>query len=118
MKSLILLCGGKSTRFPNMRPKWLLTHPDGKLMVEKAIEKLDLHKFDRVIIPILKEHAQQYQAELILHQIFGDRVEIILIDPTSGPAETTKQAIVLANIIGPFIVKDCDNSVVFDMPAE
>ncbi len=114
MKSLILPCAGRSTRFPGMRPKWLLTYPDGKLMIEKAIEQLDLQKFDRVIIPILREHAEHYQAELILRQVFGNSVEILLVDPTNGPAQTVSIALRLANVQGPFVVKDCDNSVVFD----
>ena len=26
MNTLIIPCAGKSNRFPNMKPKWLLTH--------------------------------------------------------------------------------------------
>jgi len=29
MSTLIVPCGGKSSRYPGMKPKWLLTHPDG-----------------------------------------------------------------------------------------
>ena len=28
MKTLIVPCAGRSSRFPNMKPKYLLTHPD------------------------------------------------------------------------------------------
>ena len=48
MATLIVPCAGKSTRFPNMKPKWMLTHPDGKLMIEKALEGMPLKKFDRI----------------------------------------------------------------------
>ena len=34
MKNLILPVAGQSSRYPNMRPKWLITMPDGKLMIE------------------------------------------------------------------------------------
>ena len=27
MKNLIVPIAGKSSRFPNIRPKWMLTHP-------------------------------------------------------------------------------------------
>ena len=37
MNTLLIPCAGKSNRFPNMKPKWMLTHPDGKLMIEKYL---------------------------------------------------------------------------------
>jgi hypothetical protein len=52
--TLIIPVAGQSTRFPNLRPKWLLTMPDGKLMVEKSIEKLEISKFDRILFVCLK----------------------------------------------------------------
>ena len=45
-KSLIIPVAGKSSRYPGMRPKWLLTMPDGKLMLEKSIELFE-PKFKR-----------------------------------------------------------------------
>ena len=60
MFTLILPVAGRSSRFPNMRPKWLLTMPDGKLMLEKSIEAIDLEKFDRVVIVCLQEHLEKY----------------------------------------------------------
>ena len=35
MKNLIIPVAGQSSRFPNMRPKWLMTMPDGSIMLEK-----------------------------------------------------------------------------------
>ena len=32
MKILLLPVAGQSARYPGMRPKWLLTMPNGKLM--------------------------------------------------------------------------------------
>lgn len=46
MKTLILPVAGRSSRFPGMRPKWLLTMPDGKLMLEKAVERLDMSDYE------------------------------------------------------------------------
>ena len=37
MKYLIIPAAGQSTRYPNLRPKWLLTMPDGQLMIEKCV---------------------------------------------------------------------------------
>ena len=70
MATLIIPCAGKSSRFPNMKPKWMLTHPDGKLMIEKSIEQLPLEVFDRIVITIVKEHCETYEADVILKQVF------------------------------------------------
>ena len=41
MKTLLLPVAGKSARYPGMRPKWLLTMPNGKLMIEQSISKIE-----------------------------------------------------------------------------
>jgi hypothetical protein len=48
----------------------MLSHPDGKLMVQKAIEGLPLDKFERIIITIVKEHDEKFNAKLWLEQVF------------------------------------------------
>ena len=59
MNTLIVPCAGRSSRFPNTKPKFLLTHPDGKLMIEHAIEGIDINKFDQIVITIVKEHDEK-----------------------------------------------------------
>ena len=34
--SLILPCAGSSSRFPNMKPKWMLTSPQNNLMIQES----------------------------------------------------------------------------------
>ena len=46
--SLILPCAGSSTRFPNIRPKWMLTTPSGNLMIQESIKYLDLENIDDI----------------------------------------------------------------------
>jgi len=41
MTTLIIPCSGKSSRFPSIRPKWLFTHPNGELMIERAIRPFE-----------------------------------------------------------------------------
>ena len=95
MYTLIIPCAGNSSRYPNMRPKWMLTHPEGKLMVEKAIHGLSSNAFERTIITILREHVEKYESDIWLKQIFGDKVEIcILENPTNSESETIYQTIV------------------------
>ena len=60
MNNLILPVAGLSSRYPNMRPKWLLTMPDGKLMIEKSITGLEINKFNKVYVVVLKEHLTKY----------------------------------------------------------
>lgn len=114
MNTLIIPCAGKSTRYPNMKPKWLLTHPDGELMIEKVIFNLDINKFDRVIITIVNQHNMNFDAELILNQIFRnklkDKLEICVLDAfTSCQVETVIKTIEIMSITGSILIKDCDS---------
>lgn len=110
MNTLIIPCAGLSTRFPGAKPKYLLTHPDGKLMIQKAVEGLDLF-YDRFIITVLKEHCEKYDANVILSQIFPKCEICILENRTSGQAETIYETINQMMVRGSFLSKDCDNYV-------
>lgn len=119
MRTLIIPCAGKSSRFPNMKPKWMLTHPDGKLMIEKALGGLDIDSFDRIIITIVKYHAEKYEADVILSQVFKDvpKVELCILDDfTSSASETIYSTINEMDIKGSFVVKDSDNNVGVELP--
>jgi hypothetical protein len=107
--AVIIPCAGQSSRYPGTRPKFLLTVADGDCLFEKAakpyIEQTDVH------IAILKEHAQQYDAELAIKKAFArkDNVHLHVLDePTSGPAETVyKIAAKLEE--EPIFIQDCDS---------
>ncbi len=119
MTTLIVPCAGRSTRFPDMRPKWLLTHPDGKLMVDKALEGCGIERFERVVFVVTKAHDDEFEATLILKQAFterlGERLHIVILPEfTSGQAETVSQAITAAKITGPLLIKDSDNYLAWD----
>lgn len=91
--TIIVPAAGKSSRFPNMRPKWLLTHPNGKLMIENALSNF-LDKEYRIVLVTTKEIAEQHDVSLILQQLFGDRVELFQIPhQTKSPSETINYAI-------------------------
>lgn len=110
--NVIILAAGKSSRFPNMRPKYLLTCYDHKLMIEHAIECFD--ELDNITIVILKEHCEQYQADVFLREALGDKIHIVILDHiTNGPAETAMLAIKEQNITGPIFIKDCDTFLQF-----
>lgn len=114
MFTLLLPVAGRSSRFPGMRPKWLLTMPDGKLMHEKSVEGMDLSRFDRIAIVCLKEHIEEYTSEKMVVESFikstGFEPELIILDEaTSSQSETIYKAIKQGNIEGSFFIKDCDN---------
>lgn len=107
---VIVPCAGLSSRFPGMRPKYLLTDYSKKLMVERALMKTP----GKIHIVLLREHVKMYDAEQIILDCLGDIVNIIILEtPTSGPAETVYQALLRTDITGPFMVRDCDSF--FDM---
>lgn len=117
--TLILPIAGKSSRFAGMRPKWLLTMPDGKLMFELSISSFDLNNFDKVVVICLKEHIDKYVGpnfkDFFQEAIPHKNVEIICLDqPTDSQSETVALAIQIGHIDGAFLVKDCDNTFAFD----
>ncbi len=93
MKTLILPVAGQSARFPGMRPKWLLTMPDGFLMVEKSVSLFNLNVFSRIIVVVLKEHlikhANKKKLLLSLKKNISKKIEIVELNkPKSCKAET------------------------------
>lgn len=116
MKTLIVPCAGRSSRFPNMKPKFLLTYPDGNLMVKKSLSGINLEWFDRIIITVVKQHNDTYGAKMILEQVFdiehNTKFSICVLDDfTSCQAETVVRTIEREIITGEIIIKDSDNFV-------
>ena len=115
MKNLILPAAGQSSRYPNMRPKWLITMPDGKLMIEKSISDFNYKIFDKIYIVVLDEHLKKYvdKRNLLrsLKKNISKKIELIVLKKaTSCQAETVYKAIKQKNIKGGIVIKDCDNS--------
>ena len=57
---ILLPVAGKSSRYPGMRPKWLLTLPEGRLMVEKALSGINMEFVDEVVLIMLEEHTNLF----------------------------------------------------------
>lgn len=115
MKTLLLPVAGRSSRFAGTRPKWLLTMPDGRLMIEQSVEGLSLASFDRVIVVALTEHVEKYSSLTrmtgLLKKSICEHVEILLLDEaTASQVETIAVALEKAHVVGDFFVKDCDNT--------
>jgi hypothetical protein len=119
MKNLLIPVAGESSRYPNMRPKWLLTMPNGLLMIEKSISKIECKFFDKIYIIALKEHIDNFcDKKLLLKSLkknISTKIEIVeLKKKTSCQAETILHFLMLKKIKGSFLIKDCDNEFSID----
>lgn len=114
--NLIIPAAGKSTRFPGLRPKWMLTHPSGNLMVTEAIRGLECSAFDNIFLVILQEHVQKYQCLEGLRKAFANvglahKLRIVVLEhETRSQPETVARAIEKEHITGPIFIKDSDNT--------
>ncbi|EAH4565347.1 hypothetical protein TT01_09515 [Campylobacter jejuni] len=116
--NLILPVAGKSSRFPGVKPKWLLIHPNGNLMILEAIKGLNLSIFENIYVICLQEHYNKYQLEKPLYKQFEtvgceNKLKIIkLKESTKSQPETVYQGIKQACIQGEIYIKDSDNAFV------
>ena len=58
--NVILPVAGKSSRFPNVRPKWLLTNPNGNFMIVDSILGMELETITSLNLIYLKEHEDKF----------------------------------------------------------
>lgn len=111
---VILPVSGQSTRFPSMRPKWMLTHPNGNLMLAESFKGLDLSQVDGILIICLAQHEQQYGVRHMLEKQFRklnllDKLHIAIIERSDSQPHTVYQGIQQAQITGSIFIKDSDN---------
>ena len=112
---IIIPCAGKSSRFPNTRPKYLLTMPDGRMMLQHAADKY-LEAGHSVTFVVVKEHSEKYESEYAIRKAYGDAVDVFILDDfTNGPAETVYKVIKDWEDV-PFAVNDCDSFFDFNIP--
>jgi len=109
---IIIPCAGLSTRFHNMRPKFLLTDYQGRMMLELAAQPyIGKH---RIHIVVLQQHEDDFNIKKTMATVFGDKINVVILPKlTSGPAETINQALKQIGLTdSTFLVHDCDS--VFD----
>lgn len=108
--TIIVPCAGKSSRYPNVRPKFLLVNPNGNLMLFESISKINL-KNCNIVVTILQEYEEKYGIKEMLNKFF-DKFNIklcILNEPTKSQSETVYETIKRVGITGPILIKDSDN---------
>ena len=65
---LLIPCAGKSSRFITDKPKYLLTMPDGRLMIDVIASNFQ-EKFERILFAVLKEHDEKFNSKKILEKL-------------------------------------------------
>lgn len=126
--TLVVPSAGRSSRFPGVKPKWMLTQPSGCLMVVDALGALDLTHVNHVVIGLLKEHVDKYcggDVDAIL-KIFEDGVPrlqeikvsiVVIAEETVDQTQTIECILNTAQVTGPIFLKDCDNQFKCPVPA-
>ncbi|GAB0173005.1 hypothetical protein [Helicobacter trogontum] len=113
--NLILPVAGQSSRFPGMKPKWLLTHPNGNLMLTEAVRGLNLKRFSKIYIVCTRDHYEQYELRIPITEQFkmlgcDSKLHIVILDKqTKSQPETVYLGIKKANVHGHIYIKDSDN---------
>lgn len=111
---LILPCAGESSRFPGVKPKWLLTQPNGYLMICDSIQKLNLENIEKIVVIATKKHLAEYDEQSILEAFKSANINIpvsifVLNENTKSQPETVAKYLENLKEDVSFFVKDCDN---------
>ena len=116
MITLIIPCAGKSSRYPGIRPKWLYTHPDGKLMLEKSLLPfLKDKKIKNRIVTITKEIEKKFNVKFLLKQMFGNKIKVLVLNSqTKSASETVFKTVNHFKLTGQILVKDSDSFFLLD----
>jgi hypothetical protein len=113
--NLIIPMAGRSSRFPDLKPKWMLTHPTGKFMVLEAISGLNLSDFENIHFVYLNEHEERqsflkgFREELEDMNLLTKSKFVALDKATKDQPETVEACIKKGMIKGPIVIKDSDN---------
>lgn len=112
----VIPAAGRSSRYFGNKPKWLRTLPDGKLMIESAIEGL-VEMSNRTLLVTTREIENEYNVTTLIEQIFIGNVEVIVLDKyTNSAIQTVVEGLSIAKVdLNEYLViKDSDNVVSFD----
>lgn len=120
MPVIIIPAAGRSSRFSQVKPKPFLTNPNGNLMMRDCLNGIDISKYDKVYLTILREHYVKYcyndESFIRKNMRLGDKLEICILDPTSSQCETVCKTIIKMKINTSILIKDVDNCFNIDVP--
>ena len=118
MKPIIVVpAAGKSSRFNGEAPKWMRTHPDGSLMIEKALKTFDSLDFQTFLITT-KEIEEKFNVSVKLKQALPNVILVLLESQTTSSIETLLKGLEIIgekiDLNSPLFIKDVDNVVSFN----
>lgn len=115
MSTLIVPACGLSTRFPDMKLKWLLTGPKGRLMIQESLQGIT-GRFDRKLFIVNKDIVELYGLDNLkeILSVYNGLEIVVLPLQTCSQTETIYDAIKQENIEGPIYIKDTDNYFEFE----
>lgn len=107
---LLVPCAGRSSRYPNMPPKWILPDQEGVPMAVRALENLNYDPAD-LVFTFLAEHEERFGVQEGLEKAFGKKVTtVVLEETTSSQSATVAETLRRLSIEGPILIKDSDNT--------
>jgi len=115
--NIVIPIAGRGSRFlaesyknqEYLKPKPIINIA-GKTMVEWALSSIPITKEDQLIFLVLKEHIESHKIDEILKNIFGENINIIIVDKiTEGAACTALLAKDYINNETPLIITDSDH---------
>ncbi len=98
-----------------MRPKWLFTFPNGKLMIERSLSGLVLDNIKEIVLIMLNEHKKYIKENFIkeaITSIVGSNIKVnihILNNSTPSQPSTIVKYLKSEKTDFSFYIKDCDN---------
>jgi len=115
---LILPVSGQSARYPGLRPKWMLNHPNGNLMIAESIRGLNMTGIKEMIVVCLRCHYEKYGVQVMLDKQFaklglGNKLRVVVIEQSDSQPHTVYQALKREHVSGPILIKDSDNYFVY-----
>jgi hypothetical protein len=106
---VIVPCCGRSSRFPNLPPKYMLPGHDGRPMLALSLAKIAV-SLDDVVIAVLREHEEKYGITKGFELAFGRPLNVVIHDePTRSQSETVALTLQKLKLNEPFLIKDSDN---------
>ena len=111
--SLIVPAASDNPQYQDVMPYVFSLDTSGIMLCLRAIQGLDLNRFDNIYITILKKHADKYcLRELFELQFKRLRMSnaklVVLEEVTSSQTETVFKTIESQHIVGSIFIKDAD----------
>lgn len=112
-RTLIMPIGANKPDYEHRMPRVFQMAEDGTMQCIKALQSLDLEKFAKIYITILRSLDERYSISEMLHLQFRIKeiknAEVVILDePTSSQPQTIYQTIRKMKICGCVFVKDAD----------